>query len=136
MERSSVIGAKCERSHIRNSPPFWPASTSFGQFRPPHGVTARQVNNWVRGRACARMGRLLAVALQDVSPESRDLARGDGIQLARNPWRPANADTAAARRAMTRLALRYHPDKGGRPEHMTRINAAYETARHSTSARR
>jgi putative hemolysin len=49
---------------------------------------------------------------------------------------PPNADTAAARRAMTRLALRYHPDKGGRPEHMTRINAAYENARRDMSARR
>jgi hypothetical protein len=27
------------------------------------------------------------------------------------------------------LALRYHPDKGGRPEQMTRINTAYENAR-------
>jgi hypothetical protein len=37
---------------------------------------------------------------------------------------------------MTRLTLRYHPDKGGRPEQMTRINAAYENARRGISARR
>jgi hypothetical protein len=37
---------------------------------------------------------------------------------------------------MTRLALRYHPDKGGMPEHMTRINAAYENARRATSVGR
>jgi curved DNA-binding protein CbpA len=37
---------------------------------------------------------------------------------------------------MTRLALRYHPDKGGRPEQMTRINAAYDDARRTASAKR
>ena len=29
---------------------------------------------------------------------------------------------------MTKLAMIYHPDKGGRPEQMTRVNAAYERA--------
>ncbi len=42
-----------------------------------------------------------------------------------------SSDATAARRAMTQLALRYHPDKAGRPEQMTRINAAYEQARAS-----
>jgi hypothetical protein len=36
---------------------------------------------------------------------------------------------------MTRLALHYHPDKGGRPEQLTRIDAAYENARRGMSAR-
>jgi len=29
---------------------------------------------------------------------------------------------------MTRLAMLYHPDKGGQPEQMIRVNAAYERA--------
>ena len=33
------------------------------------------------------------------------------------------------RRAMTRLAMLYHPDKGGTTEQMVRINKAYEEAR-------
>jgi hypothetical protein len=59
---------------------------------------------------------LLAVALQDVSPEALTIA----LEEAAFSWReilgvPPGADTAAARRAMTRLALRYHPDTGGPP---------------------
>ena len=42
---------------------------------------------------------------------------------------PPAADAAAVRRAMTRLALAYHPDKGGTQQQMARINAAYEQAR-------
>jgi hypothetical protein len=101
-------------------------------------VTARQVNNWARGRALVpQWAALLAVALQDFSPEALTIS----LEEAEFSWReilgvPPNADTAAARRAMTRLALRYHPDKGGRPEHMSRINAAYENARRDMSARR
>jgi DnaJ-domain-containing protein 1 len=80
---------------------------------------------------------LLAVALQDVSPEALTIS----LEEAEFSWREIlgvspSADIAAARRAMTRLALRYHPDKGGRPEQMTRINAAYENARRGLSARR
>jgi DnaJ-domain-containing protein 1 len=101
-------------------------------------VTARQVNNWARGRALVpQWAALLAVALQDFSSEALTIS----LEETEFSWQeilgvPPNADTAAARRAMTRLALRYHPDKGGPPEQMTRINAAYETARRGTSARR
>ena len=80
---------------------------------------------------------LLAVALQDISPESLTIS----LEEAEFSWReilgvPPTADAAAARRAMTRLALRYHPDKGGTPEQMTRINAAYEQARVHLESRR
>jgi DnaJ-class molecular chaperone len=40
----------------------------------------------------------------------------------------AGADSAAARRAMTRLALAYHPDAGDPQGQMIRINVAYEAA--------
>ena len=102
------------------------------------GVTARQVNNWARGRALVpQWAALLAVVLQDFSPEALTIS----LEEAEFSWReilgaPPNADMAAARRAMTRLALRYHPDKGGRPEQMTHINGAYEEARRGMSARR
>jgi transcriptional regulator with XRE-family HTH domain len=114
------------------------AGVSQASFARLTGVTARQVNNWARGRAIVPpWAALLAVALQDLSPEALTIA----LEEASFSWYdilgvPPNADTAAARRAMTRLALRYHPDKGGRPEHMTRINAAYENARPGMSARR
>jgi DnaJ-class molecular chaperone len=39
-----------------------------------------------------------------------------------------NADASLVRRAMTKLALAYHPDKGGAQDQMARINAAYEKA--------
>jgi transcriptional regulator with XRE-family HTH domain len=114
------------------------AGVSQASFARLTGVTARQVNNWTRGRALVpRRAALLAVTLQDVSTESLTIS----LEETEFSWREIlgvspNADTAAARRAMTRLALRYHPDKGGRPEQMTRINAAYENARHGMSARR
>jgi DnaJ-domain-containing protein 1 len=41
------------------------------------------------------------------------------------------ADVRTARKAMTKLALIYHPDTGGSPEQMIRVNAAYEAARAS-----
>jgi transcriptional regulator with XRE-family HTH domain len=114
------------------------AGVSQASFARLTGVTARQVNNWARGRALVpRWAALLAVTLQDFSPEALTIS----LEEAEFDWREIlgvspNAGTAAARRAMTQLALRYHPDKGGRPEQMTRINAAYEKARRGTSARR
>ena len=36
---------------------------------------------------------------------------------------------------MTRLAVLYHPDKGGPAEQMARINGAYEEARKARSER-
>ena len=80
---------------------------------------------------------LLAAALQEFSPEALAIS----LEEAEFSWREIlgvspSADAAAVRRAMTRLALRYHSDEGGRPEQMTRINAAYETARRGPSARR
>ena len=44
-----------------------------------------------------------------------------------------DADPTEARRAMTRLAVLYHPDKGGTTEQMVRINKAYEEARKARS---
>jgi transcriptional regulator with XRE-family HTH domain len=114
------------------------AGVSQASFARLTGVTARQVNNWARGRApVPQWAALLAVTLQDFSPETLTIS----LEEVEFSWSeilgvPPNADAAAARRATTRLALRYHPDKGGRPEQMTRINAAHENARHAISTRR
>ena len=114
------------------------AGVSQASFARLTGVTARQVNNWARGRALVpRWAALLAAALQDFSPEALTIS----LEEAEFSWReilgvPSNADTAVARRAMTQLALRYHPDKGGQPEQMSRINAAYEAAQRRMPARR
>ena len=113
------------------------AGVSQASFARLTGVTARQVNNWARGHALVpQWAALLAIALQDLSPEAMAIS----LEEAEFSWREilgvsSNADTAAARRAMSRLAIRYHPDKGGRPEQMTRINTAYETARRAMPAR-
>jgi transcriptional regulator with XRE-family HTH domain len=93
------------------------AGVSQARFARLTGVTARQVNNWARGRALVpQWAALLAAALRDFSPEALTIA----LEEAEFNWReilgvPPNADTAVARRAMTRLALRYHPSGQGRP---------------------
>jgi hypothetical protein len=95
------------------------------------GVTARQVNNGCRGRAAVPpWAAALAVVLAEIPPHTL------AIRLATTAfaWHEvlgvaADANAATTRRAMTRLALVYHPDTGGNRDHMARINAAYATAR-------
>jgi transcriptional regulator with XRE-family HTH domain len=95
------------------------------------GVTARQINNWCRGRAAApRWAALLAITLDELTPahlEARllhhDLAWHEILGV------PPYADSAAIRQAWTALARRYHPDAGGSAIQMARINAAYDAAR-------
>jgi len=107
------------------------AGVSQAAFARLSGYTPRQVNNWCRGRAAVPSWAVaLAVLLDEHSPDAIEML----IDEARFSWhetlgvRPA-ADAAALRRAMTRLAHAYHPDKGGTQPQMTRINAAYEQAR-------
>jgi transcriptional regulator with XRE-family HTH domain len=94
------------------------------------GLTPRQVNNWARGRgAVPTWAALLLVALDELTPDGLETMFED----AEFRWHETlglspNADVAALRRAMTKLAMIYHTDKGGRPEQMTRVNAAYERA--------
>ena len=107
------------------------AGVTQADFARLAGFTARQVNNWARGRAAVpQWAALLAIALLDLSAE--ELA----IRLEEVPfsWNEvlglsAEANIATIRRAWTALARRYHPDIGGRPEPMVRVNAAYEEAR-------
>jgi DnaJ-domain-containing protein 1 len=94
------------------------------------GLTPRQVNNWARGRATVpQWAALLVVALDALTPDGLEVM----VEDTEFRWHETlgvspNADPAAIRRAMTRLAMIYHPDKGGRPEQMIRVNAAYERA--------
>ena len=85
-------------------------------------------------RAAPLWAIALAAVLQHTSPEAIQI-RLEEIQFA---WHetlgvPPNADAAALRRAMARLALIYHPDKGGQPDLMRRVNAAYERAQRDKS---
>ena len=113
------------------------AGVTQASFARLSGVTARQVNNWARGRAAVpRWTVLLAVALEELSPEAVTIM----LEEETFTWHevlgiPPSADATAARRAMTRLALLYHPDKGGRPEQMVRVNTAYEQAQDAISRR-
>jgi transcriptional regulator with XRE-family HTH domain len=95
------------------------------------GLTARQVNNWCRGRAAVpRWAAALAVVLDEYSPDAIAMR----LEEASFSWYetlglPPAADATSVRQAMRRLALAYHPDKGGTPAQMARINAAYAQAR-------
>jgi hypothetical protein len=67
------------------------------------------------------MGALTPDGL-DVMVEDAEFRRHETLGVS------PNTDAATLRRAMTRLAMLYHPDKGGRPEQTIRVNAAYERA--------
>jgi hypothetical protein len=107
------------------------AGVSQSAFARTSGYTPRQVNNWCRGRAVVPLWAVALAAILDVhSPDAIEMM----VDEARFSWHeilgvPPAADAAAVRRAMTRLAHAYHPDKGGTGQQMTRINAAYEQAR-------
>jgi transcriptional regulator with XRE-family HTH domain len=72
------------------------AGVSQASFARLTGVTARQVNNWTRGRALVpRWAALLAVALQDVSAEALTIALKEAAFSRREILGvPPNADTA------------------------------------------
>jgi len=106
------------------------AGVSQAGFARLTGLSPRQVNNWARGRATVpQWAALLVVALEEISPDGLEIR----LDAADFRWHETlgvspNADPAAIRRAMTRLAVIYHPDKGGQAEQMSRVNAAYERA--------
>ena len=111
------------------------ADVSQAAFARISGYTPRQVNNWARGRAAAPLWAIaLAAVLQQTSPEAIQIL----LEETQFTWHetlgvPPNADAAALRRAMARLALIYHPDKGGRSDLMGRVNDAYERAQRDWS---
>ncbi len=111
------------------------ADVSQAAFARLTGVTARQVNNWARGRASVpQWAALLAATLERLTPDLLTIM----LEEAEFGWHETlgvklDTDAESARRAMTRLALRYHPDKGGRSEHSVRVNAAYECAKQAAS---
>lgn len=100
------------------------------------GVTARQVNNWARGRAVVpQWAALLAVVLETFTPEMLLIT----VAEADFNWHevlgvPPTADLPTIRRAMTKLALRYRPDRGGAPDDMTRVDAAWRAAQQAMIA--
>ncbi len=106
------------------------ADLSQAAFARLAGITARQVNNWARGRAAIpQWAALLASALTEQSAELLIHRLGEAtFSWAEVLGVSPDAGPAEARRAMTRLALIYHPDKGGTAEQMVRINSAYEEA--------
>ncbi len=112
------------------------ADVSQAGFARLAGLTARQVNNWARGRAIVpQWAVLLAVVLQKATPEMLLITAEEADFSCHEVLGVApTADASAIRRAMTKLALRYHPDTGGSPDHMTRVNAAYEAAQQAMAA--
>lgn len=99
------------------------------------GVTARQVNNWANGRATLpKWAALIAVMMEDYTPEALEIA----VETADFSWNevlgvPPDSDVSATRQATLRMALLYHPDKGGQPDQMVRVSAAYEHALRTAS---
>ena len=106
------------------------AGVSQAAFARLAGVTARQVNNWSRGRAAVpRWAALPAVVLEDATAEALLLMlENTQLECHQVLGVPYGADMAAIRRAMRGLALLYHPDTGGQPEQMTVVNQAYAEA--------
>ncbi len=108
------------------------SQAGFGRLA---GVTARQVNNWAKGRAALpKWVALIAVMMEDYTPETLETA----VEAADFSWSevlgiPAGSDVSAVRKAMLRLASIYHPDKGGLSEQMVRVNAAYARALRTAS---
>jgi transcriptional regulator with XRE-family HTH domain len=106
------------------------ADISQAGFARLAGVTPRQINNWCRGRAAVpKWAAVMAGVLAEFTPEALEIM----IEDADFSWRetlgvPSSADAEFARHATTRLALAYHPDRGGTQDQMTRINAAYDKA--------
>ena len=111
------------------------ADVTQARFGRLTGVTARQVNNWAKGRAAIpRWAVLIAAMMEDVTPEAFEIT----VEAAVFDWSEvlgvsATSDVLTIRRAMLRLAALYHPDKGGQPDQMVRVNAAYEQALDATS---
>lgn len=111
------------------------ASLSQAGFARLTGVTTRQVNKWARGRAAVpQWAALMAVALIEQSADALICS----LAATHFSWAEVlgvspDAEATEARRAMTRLAVLYHPDKGGTTEQMVRINKAYEEARKARS---
>jgi len=111
------------------------ASLSQAAFARLAGISARQVNKWARGGAAVpQWAALLVVALMEQPPEALICSLlGAKFSWAEVLGVSPLAQPAEARRAMTRLAVVYHPDKGGSSEQMVRINRAYEEARKALS---
>ncbi|HST75412.1 MAG TPA: helix-turn-helix domain-containing protein [Acetobacteraceae bacterium] len=107
------------------------AGVSQAAFARLAGVTPRQVNNWARGRAAVpKWAAVLAGVLAEFTPEALEIMIDDAdFSWCETLGVPSSADPELARRAMTRLALAYHPDRGGTQDQMARINAAYAKAR-------
>ena len=135
MELASILPSMRALLHTEFAAMLDRAGVSQAAFARLAGVTARQVNNWTRGRAAVpRWAALLAVVLEDTTAEAL-LLMLDDTQLSFNrvPGLPYSADMVAIRRAMQGLALLYHPDKGGRPEQMAVVDAAYAEAAQAAS---
>ncbi len=111
------------------------ADVSQAAFARLTGVTARQVNNWARGRApVPAWAGLLAAIVQAQSPALLAIA----AEATAPAWHEtlgvaADADPATARRAMAGLAWHHHPDHGGSPVQMARVSAAYEAAQQAAA---
>ena len=127
MELASIT-KPCAPSSPPNSQPASPADITQAAYARLTRVTPRQVNNSVPWPgSSAKLGR--GIGYQATSPEAIRIS----LEEAQFSWHEPlglspSADAIDARRAMSRLALAYHPDKGTR-EQITRVNAAYERAR-------
>ncbi|HUN50236.1 MAG TPA: hypothetical protein VMU42_03940 [Candidatus Sulfotelmatobacter sp.] len=107
------------------------ADVNQARFARLAGVTARQVNNWCRGRAAVpRWAAILALTLQEITAdrlklalEERDFGRHEALGT------PPAAGAPTTRPVMTTLALSDRPDEAGTEPQMIRCNASNEKAR-------
>jgi transcriptional regulator with XRE-family HTH domain len=74
MEFSSILDAMNTLPGIEFAARLAHAGVAQAAFARFAGVTARQVNNWCRGRAAVpRWTALLAIVLADISPEELEI---------------------------------------------------------------
>jgi DnaJ-domain-containing protein 1 len=101
------------------------------------GLSPDQVMRWLRwrrpeqielrrGDQCCRLGCSQLLALLERKDPVAGAYRALGLSAA--------SDGAAVKRAWRRLARQHHPDRGGAPQKMQELNAAYRLLREPVEA--
>jgi len=111
--------------------------TSQAAFARLTGLTARQVNNWCRGRAAVPpWAAALAAILDERSPDALEMMVDD-TQFSWDETLnvPPGTATEEIDRALRRLARRSAPDQGGTAAQRTRIDTACAQARTTVEGR-